>query len=143
MLGVMFVLPSHTLLAQAQTITELKSRVMATEIPHRPQLCIEIAERQLASYDKLYAAADIQNAQSALSDVVTFSEMAKDYSLQSHKREKQTEIAIRRMARKLSDLKHVVAHEDQATLQNALNRLQSVRDDLLGAMFPKARADNE
>jgi len=127
------------LAAKDQTVDELKSRVSSTEIPHRPHLCIYIAEKQLASYGKLYGSADIQQAQAALTDVVAFSELARDYSLQSHKHEKQTEIAVRNLIRKLGDLKHTVAREDQAAVQDAIDHLQRVRDDLLQAMFPNAK----
>jgi hypothetical protein len=125
--------------AKEQTVDEMKSRLSSTEIQNRPRLCVDIAEKQLAAYDKLYSASDMEKAQSALTDVISFSELARDYSIQSHKREKQTEIAVRNMIRKLNDLKHLVAHEDQAALENAINRLQLVRDDLLLAMFPNAK----
>ena len=51
--------------------------------------------------------------------------------------EKQSEIAIRKMTRKLADLKHTVSHEEQEQVQNTIDRLQRIRDDLLAAMFPK------
>ena len=43
------------------------------------------------------------------------------------------------MTRKLNDLKHLVSREDQTAVQNAVDRLQRVRDDLLLAMFPKGK----
>src|SRR6266851_488524 len=51
----------------------------------------------------------------------------------------QTEIAVRRMVRKLFDIKRAVNHEDQVPVEAAIDRLQRVRDDLLAAMFPKER----
>jgi TATA-box binding protein (TBP) (component of TFIID and TFIIIB) len=63
--------------------------------------------------------------------------LARDYAIQAHKHEKQSEIAIRKMVRKLTDMNHTVAHEDQAAIQNTIDRLQRIRDDLLAAMFPK------
>ena len=70
---------------------------------------------------------------------MAFSELARDYAIQSHKYLKQTEIAIRTMARKLNDLKHTVAHDDQPAIQDAIDHLQRVRDDLLLAMFPHGK----
>jgi len=70
--------------------------------------------------------------------VVAYSQSAGEYAIQSHKHEKQSEIGIRKMVRKLDDLKHTVTHEEQAQIQNAMDQLQRVRDDLLAAMFPKA-----
>jgi hypothetical protein len=78
-----------------------------------------------------------EQAKAALADVVAFSESARDYAIQSRKHEKKSEIAIRKMTRKLADLKHTVSHEDQEQVQSTIDRLQRVRDDLLVAMFPK------
>ena len=119
------------------TVDELKSRLSSTNVGDRPQLCLQIAERQLDAADKLYAAVETEKAQESLTDVVAFSELARDYSIQSHKHQKQTEIAVRRMTRKLIDIKHAVAHDEQAAVQNAIDKLERVRDDLLLAMFPK------
>jgi hypothetical protein len=122
--------------AAEPTIEELKAKLPTTAIGSRPHLCLQIAQRQLDETDKLYAAADAEKAQPALTDVVAFSELARDYAIQSHKYQKQTEIAVRGMTRKLTDLMHSLPHDDQAPLQDAIKHLQRVRDDLLAAMFP-------
>ncbi len=119
------------------TVEELKARLSSTGIGDRPHLCVQIAEQQLAAADKLYAGAEVEKAQTALSDVVAYSELARDYAIQSHKREKQTEIAVRGMIRKLTEIVHSLGQADQPPVRDAINRLQHVRDDLLAAMFPK------
>ena len=98
---------------------------------------MQIAQKQLVVADKLYAAAEVEKAQAALTDVVAFSELARDYAIQSHKYQKQSEIATRSMTRKLSEIMHSLARDEQAPVQDAINRLQRVRDDLLASMFPK------
>ena len=119
------------------TLEDLKARLSSTSIGDRPHLCVQIAEKQLAEADKLYAAAEVEKGQAALTDVVAFSELARDYAIQSHKYQKQTEIAARSMSRKLTDLLHSLGREEQVPVRDAINRLQRVRDDLLFAMFPK------
>jgi hypothetical protein len=119
------------------TVEELKVRLSGASVAERPGLCIQISELQLGYANRLYSAGDSEKAQAALADVVAFSELARDYSIQSHKHEKQSEIAIRKMIRKLADLKHTVALADQKPLQDAIGRLEKTRDDLLSAMFPK------
>jgi hypothetical protein len=122
---------------QEPSLEDLKARASSASIGDRPHLCVQIAERQLNATDKLYANADVDKAQATLADVVSYSEQARDYAIQSHKYQKQTEIAVRAMARKLADIRHAVAHSDQEPLQAAISRLQRVRDDLLAAMFHK------
>ena len=119
------------------TLQDLKGRLGNAEIQDRPALCIRISEMELEAADKLYNAGENLQAKAALADVVSFAQMAGDYAIQAHKHEKQSEIALRKAARKLADLKHAIAHEDQSAVQNAIDRLQHVRDDLLSAMFPR------
>ena len=68
---------------------------------------------------------------------MAYSELARDYAIQSHKYQKQAEIAVRGMTRKLNDVMHTLPHAERAPLQEAISRLQRVRDDLLASMFPK------
>ena len=119
------------------TVEELKARVSAANVGEKAKICLEIAEKQLNAADKQFTADDVEKAQTSLTDVVAFSELARDYSVQSHKHQKQTEIAIRSMTRKLNDLLHVVGREEQGPLKEAIKHLERVRDDLLSAMFPK------
>ncbi|MGP0020393.1 MAG: hypothetical protein ACLPHP_17610 [Candidatus Sulfotelmatobacter sp.] len=119
------------------SVEELKARLASTSIGGRPHLCIEIAQKQLVETDKLYAAGEVEKGQAALTEVVAYSELARDYAIESHKYQKQTEIAARAMTRKLTDLLHSLGRDDQAPVEDAIRRLEKVRDDLLKAMFPK------
>ena len=119
------------------TIEELKARVSSANVADKAKLCLEIAEKQLNEADKQYTADNVEKAQTSLTDVVSYSELARDYSIQSHKHQKQTEIAIRAMTRKLNDLLHVLGRDDQVPVKDAISHLERVRDDLLAAMFPK------
>lgn len=136
-LAVLMVVACALSFAKELTLEELKERVAGASIAERPALCIEIAERQVEAASRLYGADDVDKAQAALGDVASFSELARDYAIQSHKREKQSEIAVRKMARKLDNLKHSVSRDDQIKIQETIDRLERVRDDLLTAMFPK------
>ena len=119
------------------TVEELKARVVSAGAGDRPRLCLQIAQKQLAETGRLYAGTEDEKAQTALADVVMYSELARDYAIQSNKYEKQAEIAVREMTRKLIEIMHTLGHDDQAPVQDAVKHLERVRDDLLMAMFPK------
>ncbi len=121
------------------TVEELKTKLASASVGDRPRLCVQIAQLQLTETDKLYAGTQDEKARVSLADVVTYSELARDYAIQSHKYQKQTEIAVRGMARKLTQLMHSLAHDDQAPVQDAVKQLERVRDDLLMSMFPKGQ----
>ncbi len=133
----MLAMPLTVAGGEQPTLEELKGRVADASISERPALCIHVAERQLDAADRFYVAGDSEQAKAALADVVAYSGLARDYAIQSHRHEKQSEIAIRKMARKLADMKHAVSHEDQEQVESTMERLQRIRDDLLAAMFPK------
>lgn len=128
---------AHTLPRVEPTVDSLKAKLSSASVGEKPHLCIDIAKMQLTEADKLYSASDIDKAQEALTDVVTYSELARDYAIQSHKYQKQSEIAVRAMTRKLSDIQHSLGSTDQAALKDAVSRLDRVRDDLLNSMFKK------
>ena len=132
----MLVLPVARGTAGEVTVEQLKDRMANASVAERASLCIQISEKQLESATRLYAAGDSEKAQAELVDVVAFSGLARDYAIQAHKREKQSEIAVRKMSRKLAGLKHTVSHDDQQQIQDTINRLEQIRDDLLAAMFP-------
>jgi hypothetical protein len=130
-------LRASALPTEVPTVDALKARMATASIGDRPRLCVQIAERQLAETDKLYASGEVEKGLATLADVVAYSELARDYAIQSRKYQKQSEIAVRVMSRKLTELMHTLGRDDQPPVQDAITRLQRVRDDLLAAMFPK------
>ncbi|HKU25216.1 MAG TPA: hypothetical protein VJQ54_07065 [Candidatus Sulfotelmatobacter sp.] len=118
-------------------IDALKARISSASVGDKPHLCVEVAQMRLNEADKLYAAGDPDKAQAALTDVVAYSELARDYSIQSHKYQKQSEIAVRGMTRKLTDILHTLGQTDQGAVKDAVMRLNRVRDDLLASMFKR------
>jgi hypothetical protein len=69
--------------------------------------------------------------------VVAYSDKARDASIRTGKRLKDTEIAMRKMAARLRDIKRSLAFEDQAPVATAVDRLEQMRTELLSHMFGK------
>ena len=136
-----FILAS-SLLALAyktETLQELIARAGSAKLDDQPSLYVDISERQLKSADELYTAGKIDDARAAVQDVVTYSEKAQASSIQSGKKLKNTEIALRKMAAKLRDIKRSLNFDDQAPVEAAADRLESLRTDLLTHMFGKSK----
>lgn len=124
---------------KTETLQELMARAESAKVEDRPALCVEIAERQLKSADELYTAGKVDDARAAVKDVVTYSEKAHDAAIETGKKLKNTEIALRKMAAKLRDLKRSLNFDDQAPVQAASDRLENLRTDLLSHMFGKGK----
>jgi polyhydroxyalkanoate synthesis regulator phasin len=124
---------------KTETLQELIGRAESAKLDDQPALFTDIAERQLKSADELYTAGKIDDARAAVQDVVTYSEKAQATAIQSSKKLKNTEIALRKMAAKLRDIKRSLNFDDQAPVQAAADRLESLRTDLLTHMFGKGK----
>jgi len=116
-------------------IEELKARVPSAKPDEQVQLCLAIAERQVAAADELFRQNKPEEAQAAVRDVVTYSGQARDAAGITGHRLKSAEIDVRRMAHKLDDIKRSISAEDQAPVQAAIDQLEKIRTDLLNKMF--------
>lgn len=126
---------SVPLLARQETVDELKAKLGSAKESDQPKLCLEIARLQLDASEKAYQASQLPQAQALLNDVVDYSQKAGDAARQSHKHIKKTEIEVRKMSRRLQDLKPTVDIDSRQPVQDAINRLEHIRTELLMQMF--------
>jgi hypothetical protein len=126
---------SLPLQARQETVDELKTRLGSTKESDQPKLCLEIARLQLDASEKAYQASQVPQAQVLLKDVVDYAQKAGDAARQSRKHIKKTEIEVRKMSRRLQDLKPAVDLDSRQPVQDAINRLEHIRTQLLMQMF--------
>ena len=126
---------SLPLRARQETVGELKTKLPSTKESDQPKLCLEIARLQLDASEKAYQASQVPQAQELLKDVVDYAQKAGDAARQSRKHIKKTEIEVRKMSRRLQDLKPSVDVDSRQPVQDAINRLEHVRTQLLMEMF--------
>ncbi len=123
---------------KSESVQELDSRAQAAKSGDQPALYIELAERELAAATELYRQGKTEEGRAAVATTVNYSQKAHDASAESSRKLKNTEIAFRKMALKLRDVKQTLNFEDQAPLQAATDKLEGFRMDLLSHLFPKA-----
>lgn len=121
--------------ARKDTLEELKAKLSSAKLSDQPKLCLEIAQQQLDATEKAYQASQTQQAQSLLQEVVNYSQKAGDAARQSRKHIKKTEIEVRKISRRLQDLKPTVDLDSRQPVQDAINRLEHIRTQLLMQMF--------
>jgi hypothetical protein len=139
MLAVVLLAATVVLAHKNENVDQLKQRAEKAKPEDQPPLFAEIAEQEADAADKKYADGDSAAAAAALAEVVKYSEAARDASVKTGKHLKKTEIAMRKIVSHLGEMKHAATVEDQPTIQDAIDRLEKVRTDLLNRMFsPKA-----
>jgi hypothetical protein len=121
--------------AKEETLDELKARAQNAPVDQRPELCVKIAEQEFRNADKFYNDGQVEEARTAVGDVVTYTEKARDFAIQTKKHIKNVEIDARKMAQRLRDLKRTLAFEDQAPVEQAIRKLEDIRTALLQEMF--------
>lgn len=129
---------SGAALARNESVDQLKAKLAKADTGQRIDACLQIARLQLDSADKLYNDGKVDQARAAINDVVNYTEQAGDAASKSGKKLKKAEILVREMANKLREIKHSLNFDDQAPVQEAVDRLEKVRSSLLSAMFGKA-----
>jgi hypothetical protein len=121
--------------ASEETVDSLKSRLPNASTEDRAEISIRIAQLQLRAADKLYTEGHVAEALAAVDDIVAYSQKASDSAIESKKHLKNIEIAMRKMAAKLRDIKRTLAFEDQPPVDQAAHRLEDIRTTLLKEMF--------
>ena len=122
-------------LASESTLQEMIAHAEAARLQDQPDLYVEIADKQLRSADELYKDGKVDEAAAAVKNVVTYSQKAHDTAIQSGRRLKNTEIALRKMSSRLRDIKRTLNFEDQPPVAAAAERLQNLSAGLLAHMF--------
>ena len=137
--SLLFAVVAVTASARDESIDELKARAQNAPPQDRPRLYVEIAESQLHNADRLYKDGDVEQARAAVDDIVTASEKARDSATETKKHIKNVEIAVRKIAQRLRNMKRNLSIEDQPTVEHAVQRLEDVRTTLLKQMFSKEK----
>jgi hypothetical protein len=120
-------------------LLQLIDRAKSAPVEQQPRLCTEIAERELKYADQLYSADSVEKARAAVEDVVSYADKASAASIQSGKRLKDTEIAMRKMSTKLREMKRKLTFDDQGPVQMASDHIETLRTSLLAHMFKKKK----
>src|ERR1017187_4621591 len=88
---------------------DLKARANAAQGGEKARLCLEYAYRQLADADALFNQGEVNKAQASIREVVHYSQKAADASVSSGKQMKQTEIELRKLAKRMHDIGEALA----------------------------------
>lgn len=129
------VVAGSVLAKKEETLEQLAARADSAHVDQQPSLCMEVAERALKAGTDAYTANQYNQFRTSLEQVVTYSDKAHSAAITSKKHVKGTEIKIRKISEHLRDLKLNVSFDDQATVQAAIDKLESFRTDLLKSMF--------
>ena len=126
-------------LAAQQLPPDLQTQAEAAEGKKRAELFMEVAEQRLGQASRLFGEGKTEEAHEAVKKAVAASEQAGDAARKSRKRLKQTEISVRQLARRLTELAATLTFEDREAIKPSVQKLEEIRRQLLDEMFAKKK----
>ncbi len=124
-----------SLLAFAQKDT--KARVDAATGGDKAKFAVEYTEQAAKAADKAFRDDKDSEGSAALVEVAQYARVAADASMQSHHREKETEIGLRKVLKHLMEIKQARPADQQDEVQKTINAVLVAHDALLDSMFKK------
>ena len=85
--------------------------------------------------DKQYAEGKVDQAEQLIRQLGQYAERGTRCSIESHKHEKDTEINLRKLSRRLTDIEKTVSFEDRALIREQTYNIDRLREKLLTNMF--------
>jgi len=101
------------------------------------ELCIDAAQNLVEYSNELFTNGEVDKAQTAMQDAAKYARKATDGSIQANKRQKKTEIALRKLAKRMRDINQTLAIDDRAEVEKAIANVEKMRTDLLMSLFSK------
>lgn len=121
--------------AGMQTGPDLKARADAAQGSDRVMLSLDYAHQQLELANKLYSDGDVEKAEAAIGEVLTYAQRAAEAATTANKKLKQTEIDIRKLQHRMRDIGQSLNIDDRPPVEKTVQQLEELRADLLAKMF--------
>ncbi len=123
--------------AADKTLSQLKAEVVSAKPQDQAKIYAAIAGLELDQAESLFTSGDVQKAQVTVSETTTDCENAAKAAVQSRKRLKETEIALRKISERMDALAKSIDFENRPPIKAAVDRIDQARNSLLNAMFKK------
>lgn len=117
--------------AAADELEKAKARADHASERDRCYENVEVVRALVELADAQFAAGDADQAQKTVKETVTYADRARDAAQHSGHKLKQAEITLRKAQRRLDDLRHTVAFEDQGPIEAVLKQLEADRQEIL------------
>ena len=121
--------------AAQKSIDQMKAEAEKAEGGHQAKLCAELAQLLVPIADQQFTEGNVVEAQKTVQEILSYATKARDVSIKSRNKMKETEIGLRTTQRKLEALKRTLASDDRPPLDAVEKKLEQFRQDILNEMF--------
>jgi hypothetical protein len=134
-----FLLLAAVTFAAQRSIDQMKAEAEKAEGGHQAKLCAELAEQLVSIANQQFTEGNVEQAQNTVQDILKYASKARDASINSRGKMKETEIILRTTQRKLEAVKRTLAADDRPPLDDVEKKLEQFRQDILNEMFAPPR----
>jgi len=117
--------------ATAEDLEKAKARAEHASERDRCYENVEVVRALVEVANEQFSAGDADQAQKTVKEAVTYADRAKEAAQHSGHKLKQAEITLRKAQRRLDDLRHTLAFEDQEPVEAVLKQIEADRQEIL------------
>ena len=130
-------------LAVQRNIEQMKAAAERASGGGQARQYAELAKYLVDVADQQFTQAIIEQAQATIQEVLDYCLKARDASLKSHGKMKETEIIMRETQRRVEAVKRTLAAEDRPPLDQVEKKIEQYRQDLLDEMFGSKKKEKK
>jgi hypothetical protein len=135
MIAMCCLLLSSNALAQNSTVDKTRERAEKAKPSDCAKVCFEAAKQLIEASNQLYEGGDAVGGLKLMNDAVAYAKRGTEASIESRKNEKNAEISLRKMAKRMHEIGQSLALEDRAPVFANEKALDDMRDQMLAALF--------
>jgi hypothetical protein len=117
----------------------LRARADGAQGQDCAEICLDAAQALVEDANNKYTDGNPELGQQEMKDAVDYASKATRGSIQSSKRQKKTEIGLRKLSRRMTDIRQTLAIDDRAPLDELIKTVEKMRTDLLMSMFDEKK----
>ncbi len=114
---------------------KLRAAADATNTDRCAELCVDAAHQLAELSNDYFTIGKVEEAHAAMKDAGRLALKAGNTSVATRKRRKQTEIALRKLEKRISDIEQTLNFEDRPPVHEIVKNIDKVRSDILMSMF--------
>ena|SRR6185312_11178144 len=130
--------------AEQKTVDQLKAEAEHAAPDQQGRLYAELADKLVAVADKQFTDGQSVKGHATVQDILQYATKARDITIQTRKKMKETEKSLRDCHRRLDNMKRTLAAEDRPKVEAVEKQLEKLTEDVLESMFaPPDKKDHK
>jgi hypothetical protein len=129
--------------AEQKSVEALKAEAERATGGHQAKVYAELAQQLVETANQQFTDGQVAEAQATVQDVLKYAALARDISVKTRGKMKETEIHLRNAERRLDAVRRTLSVDDRPPLEDAGKKIEHFRLELLNAMFADPKKEKK